>query len=301
MAADEPEGAPPRRADARHRRRREAEIYALINAAGRPRAGHRPRLLGAAGGARPLRPRAGPARGTARPASSPRARRRPRRHGRGHAARMTAETPADVPAPVDPVARADHGGRAARHLGRLLGADRGHLPDAAATCRLLARQMSVTSILAVGMVLVIVAGPDRPVGRRAWRASWARVAAIALHRRRTGRSPPPSSPRMVAGRSSGFLQGSLVARLRIPPFIVTLGGMLVFQGDAARLHGRRLRRSPRGRSCSWGRPTCRGASAGRLAGARGRSPRAGCAERRAPPRWRRLAVAGLWPSASPRC
>ncbi|HET8646598.1 MAG TPA: sugar ABC transporter permease, partial [Vicinamibacteria bacterium] len=93
---------------------------------------------------------------------------------------------------------------------------------------LLARQMSVTCILAIGMVLVIVAGQiDLSVGAltgllgavsamafvyRGWPVPLAFAAAIAL------------------GAVAGFAQGNLVARLKIPPFIVTLGGMLVFQG-----------------------------------------------------------------------
>ena len=93
---------------------------------------------------------------------------------------------------------------------------------------LLARQMAVTSILAVGMVLVIVAGQiDLSVGAMTgflgavaaigqanweWPLALAFVAALAL------------------GSLMGVLQGSLVAFLRIPPFIVTLGGMLLFQG-----------------------------------------------------------------------
>ena len=93
---------------------------------------------------------------------------------------------------------------------------------------LLARQMSVTSILAVGMVLVIVAGQiDLSVGalaglcgalgtlayvRLGWPLALAVLAALAV------------------GAVFGALEGSLVAWLRIPPFIVTLGGMLLFRG-----------------------------------------------------------------------
>jgi D-xylose transport system permease protein len=93
---------------------------------------------------------------------------------------------------------------------------------------LLARQMAVTSILAVGMVLVIVAGQiDLSVGALAGltgalaalayaRLGWPLALAILLA--------------LVVGATLGALEGSLVAWLRIPPFIVTLGGMLVFQG-----------------------------------------------------------------------
>lgn len=93
---------------------------------------------------------------------------------------------------------------------------------------LLARQMSVTAVLAIGMVMVIVAGQiDLSVGAMTgllgamsamalMRAGWPLWAAFALA--------------LALGALLGFIQGNLVARLRIPPFIVTLGGMLVFQG-----------------------------------------------------------------------
>jgi D-xylose transport system permease protein len=93
---------------------------------------------------------------------------------------------------------------------------------------LLARQMSITTILAIGMVLVIVAGQiDLSVGAQAGLLGaasaivfidrdWPLFASFALA--------------IAAGAVLGFVQGNLVARLGIPPFIVTLGGMLVFQG-----------------------------------------------------------------------
>jgi len=93
---------------------------------------------------------------------------------------------------------------------------------------LLARQMSVTSILAVGMVLVIVAGQiDLSVGALA--GLMGALSAMAYTLRDW---PLAAALLMVAGLGAllGAAQGSLVAWLKIPPFIVTLGGMLVFQG-----------------------------------------------------------------------
>jgi len=93
---------------------------------------------------------------------------------------------------------------------------------------LLARQMAVTSILAVGMVLVIVAGQiDLSVGALAGLTG--AVAAMAF----TNHDWPLSAAFLAAlllGGVLGAIQGALVAYLRIPPFIVTLGGMLIFQG-----------------------------------------------------------------------
>ena len=93
---------------------------------------------------------------------------------------------------------------------------------------LLARQMAVTSILAVGMVLVIVAGQiDLSVG--AMTGFLGAVAAIA-HANLGAPLGLAFAAALVLGSLLGMLQGSLVAFLRIPPFIVTLGGMLLFQG-----------------------------------------------------------------------
>lgn len=93
---------------------------------------------------------------------------------------------------------------------------------------LLARQMAVTSILAIGMVLVIVAGQiDLSVGALAGLCGG--LAALAY----TERGWPLALACLAAlgvGATLGALEGSLVAWLRIPPFIVTLGGMLLFQG-----------------------------------------------------------------------
>ena len=93
---------------------------------------------------------------------------------------------------------------------------------------LLARQMSVTAVLAVGMVMVIVAGQiDLSVGAMA--GLLGAVSAMAYVNKGLPLSVAFTLP-LVLGAVLGFVQGNLVARLRIPPFIVTLGGMLMFQG-----------------------------------------------------------------------
>lgn len=93
---------------------------------------------------------------------------------------------------------------------------------------LLARQMSVTSVLAIGMVMVIVAGQiDLSVGAMA--GLLGAVSAMVYVNRGWPLSAAFAAP-LLLGAALGFVQGTLVARLRIPPFIVTLGGMLMFQG-----------------------------------------------------------------------
>ena len=93
---------------------------------------------------------------------------------------------------------------------------------------LLARQMSVTSLVAIGMVLVIVTGEiDLSVG--ALSGLLGGLAAIAAVNAGwpLGLAFPAA---IVLGAALGAAQGSLVAWLRVPSFIVTLGGMLIFQG-----------------------------------------------------------------------
>jgi D-xylose transport system permease protein len=93
---------------------------------------------------------------------------------------------------------------------------------------LLARQMSVTAVLAIGMVMVIVAGQiDLSVGAMA--GLLGAVSALAFVNR-GWYLWQAFLVALVLGAILGFVQGSLVAWLRIPPFIVTLGGMLIFQG-----------------------------------------------------------------------
>lgn len=89
-------------------------------------------------------------------------------------------------------------------------------------------QMSVTSILAIGMVLVIVSGNiDLSVGSivglmggvaailNVW-YGWNTITVLVLV--------------VALGAVIGFIQGWWVAYRAVPAFIVTLGGMLMFRG-----------------------------------------------------------------------
>jgi D-xylose transport system permease protein len=90
------------------------------------------------------------------------------------------------------------------------------------------RQMSVISILAIGMTLVIVAAQiDLSVGSivgltggiaailQVW-YDWGTVPAVLVA--------------ILVGAAIGLLQGWLVAYKAVPAFIVTLGGMMVWRG-----------------------------------------------------------------------
>ncbi|KPL79780.1 sugar ABC transporter permease [Levilinea saccharolytica] len=100
------------------------------------------------------------------------------------------------------------------------------------------RQMTVTSFLAIGMVLVIVTGGiDLSVGKA---AGFVSVICAFLQARFWVDSIPISNPYLMAaasvlvglivGTAWGAAQGALIAYLRIPPFIATLGGLFIARG-----------------------------------------------------------------------
>ncbi len=89
----------------------------------------------------------------------------------------------------------------------------------------LLKQMSVTGVLAVGMLLVIVARQiDLSVGSLLGLAG-----GIAAMTQGWGLVPALLSA-LVIGVAAGALQGTLVAYANIPSFIVTLGGLLTWRG-----------------------------------------------------------------------
>ena len=99
------------------------------------------------------------------------------------------------------------------------------------------RQMTVTSFMSIGMVLVIVTGGiDLSVGKMAGFVS----VVCAYLQYYTWYSLFPEQPLLAAvlsvicgllvGAASGALQGYLIAFHGLPAFIVTLGGMWLFNG-----------------------------------------------------------------------
>src|SRR5437763_11790606 len=89
----------------------------------------------------------------------------------------------------------------------------------------LLKQMSVTGVLAVGMLFVIVARQiDLSVGSLVGLAG-----GIAAMTQGWGLLPCFVSA-IVVGVAAGALSGTLVAYLNIPSFIVTLGGLLTWRG-----------------------------------------------------------------------
>src|SRR6186997_1729990 len=96
-------------------------------------------------------------------------------------------------------------------------------------------QMSVTGILAVGMLMVIVSGNiDLSVGSVIGFAGG--VAAWSLTTMGYG-LPVTILIVVVVGVLIGLFQGSLITCFNIPAFIVTLGGLLAWRGAVKWLLG----------------------------------------------------------------
>lgn len=90
-------------------------------------------------------------------------------------------------------------------------------------------QTSVTAILAIGMVLVIVAGHiDLSIGSLVGLAGGIAAALQVWHGWPTWLVIPTV---LLVGALIGWFQGFWVAFLGVPAFIVTLGGMMVMRGS----------------------------------------------------------------------
>src|SRR6266581_3157584 len=106
------------------------------------------------------------------------------------------------------------------------------------------RQVSIYGLLAVGMTFVILtAGIDLSVGSL---VAFAGLVAAAVskgglsNRFTVGAGQEAASygwylaalAAIGVGLVGGFLQGLAITRLKVPPFVVTLGGMAAFRGAA---------------------------------------------------------------------
>ena len=110
------------------------------------------------------------------------------------------------------------------------------------------RQVSIAGLVAIGMTFVILtAGIDLSVGSLLAFAGLvgAFVAKGGLADRfAVGTSVDAGNPAFLAalaaigvGLAGGALQGLAVTRLRVPPFVVTLGGLTAFRGAALLFSG----------------------------------------------------------------
>jgi inositol transport system permease protein len=104
------------------------------------------------------------------------------------------------------------------------------------------RQVSITGLLAIGMTFVILtAGIDLSIGSLLAFAGLvaAAVAKGGMQDRFTVGDEAigygwqlAALAAIVVGLIGGYLQGLAITRFKVPPFVVTLGGMSVFRGAA---------------------------------------------------------------------
>src|SRR5437762_13260564 len=93
---------------------------------------------------------------------------------------------------------------------------------------LLATELSITATLALGMLLVILPGHiDLSVGSGVGLIGGIASVLVMKH---NWPSPLAMSAGLATGMLLWFVMGSLTVRQRIPAFIITLGGLLVFKG-----------------------------------------------------------------------
>ena len=110
----------------------------------------------------------------------------------------------------------------------------------AANLELVARQTVIVCVAALGMTMVIVSGGiDLSVGSVV--ALSTVVTAVAL---RTQGPATAAAAAIVAGAICGLVNGLLVTQLRVVPFIVTLGTMLLVRGAAKGLADERRIEAP---------------------------------------------------------
>ena len=112
----------------------------------------------------------------------------------------------------------------------------------AANLELMARQTVIVCVAALGMTMVIVAGGiDLSVGSVV-ALSTVVVALLLRAGSRSGRSRPLGT--VAAAALCGALNGLLITRLQVVPFIVTLGTMLLVRGAAKGLADERRIEAP---------------------------------------------------------
>ena len=110
------------------------------------------------------------------------------------------------------------------------------------------RQVSISGLVAIGMTIVILtAGIDLSVGSLVALCGLvaAYVAKGGLESRfAVGQAAEAGYPALVAmlaaiavGMAAGAVQGLAITRLRVPPFVVTLGGLTAWRGAALLFSG----------------------------------------------------------------
>jgi ribose transport system permease protein len=111
----------------------------------------------------------------------------------------------------------------------------------AANLELMARQTAIVCVAGLGMTMVIVSGGiDLSVGS----VIALSTVVTALLLRADARPLTAAVGAMAAGAACGIVNGLLITGLRVVPFIVTLGTMLLVRGAAKGLSGERRIEAP---------------------------------------------------------
>jgi ribose transport system permease protein/inositol transport system permease protein len=110
------------------------------------------------------------------------------------------------------------------------------------------RQVSIAGLVALGMTYVILtAGIDLSVGSLvalaglvcAWVSKGGMADRFAVEIGASAGNPVylAAAAAVLVGMVGGLLQGAIIAKLRVPPFVVTLGGLTAFRGLALLFSG----------------------------------------------------------------
>ena len=103
------------------------------------------------------------------------------------------------------------------------------------------RQISITGLIALGMTFVILTAVSISPSARSWRSPASSPPAVAKGSTGNSLSLDPDEASgfgwvaalgaaIGVGLVCGFLQGLGITRLKVPPFVVTLGGLSAFRG-----------------------------------------------------------------------
>lgn len=96
------------------------------------------------------------------------------------------------------------------------------------------KQISCYAVLGIGMTFIIVGGGiDLSVGSQV--GLWAVVSCLISVA--TGSVALSILSILVLGAAVGFIQGFIVAKLDLPPFIVTMAGMMILRGFVTAITG----------------------------------------------------------------
>jgi ribose/xylose/arabinose/galactoside ABC-type transport system permease subunit len=115
---------------------------------------------------------------------------------------------------------------------------------AASNLELMARQTAIVCVAALGMTMVIVSGGiDLSVGSIV-ALSTVVTALLLRHDATVGGALAAAAGAVAAGALCGAVNGVLITQLRVVPFIVTLGTMLLVRGAAKGLSDERRLEAP---------------------------------------------------------